>query len=128
MFIRFVVLRQDEDSGCLEGVFQAAYRLRDEKRFDPAGANRFEALRQWFNLHLPVPGRFSLTRGRQSHRQAICWFKPEATEHLGKISELALLLERGGIPVRKLRTSRPGYLVYEDQFQLAAVPFRDTTL
>ena len=30
MFVRFVSLCQDEDSHCLQGVFQAAYWLRDE--------------------------------------------------------------------------------------------------
>jgi hypothetical protein len=128
MFVRFVVLCKNKDSGCLEGVFQAAYRLYDEKRFDQAGATRFEALLQWFKLHLPAPSDFSLRRGHQGHRQAICWFKVQATEHLGKVWELATLLERYGVPTRRLRTSRPGYLVYEDQFQVAAVPFRDSKL
>ncbi len=126
MFVRFVVLLRDEDSQRLTGVFQAAYRLRDQGRLDNAEGRRFESLRRWFNEHLPVPVRFSRSRGRQAHRKAICWFKDDAVEHLGKIRELTALLERHGITTRRLWTDRPGYIVYEDDFQIAAVPFRDT--
>jgi hypothetical protein len=39
---------------------------------------------------------------------------------------LAVLLEHHGIATKKIRTDRPGYVVYEDAFQVAAVPFNDT--
>jgi hypothetical protein len=108
MFIRFVV----------------ACRLRDEGRL--VESSRFEAIGQWFNLHLPVPSRFRRSGGRQARRQAICWFRADATVQLGKVRELAALLDRHGVLTRKMRTRRPGYVVYEDPFQVAAVPFRDT--
>jgi hypothetical protein len=127
MFVRFVTPYRDEDSHRLEGVFQAVYRLRDEGRLRQGEAKWLEAMRQWFNAHLPVPTRFSLDRGRQAHRRAICWFRADAAEHLGKVRELVALLERHGVPTRRLRTPRPGYIVYEDAFQVAAVPFRDVT-
>src|SRR5262245_46477069 len=121
MFVRFVTLSRDEGSHCLEGVFQAAFRLRDRGRLGRDAARRFEGLRQWFNASLPVPTRFSRSKGRP----AVCWFKAEATEHLGKIRELVALLEGQGVRIRRLRTRRPGYVVYEDAFQVTAVPFRD---
>src|SRR5215472_349414 len=120
MFIRFVIPCKDEDSHCLTGVFQAAFSLRDRGLLDRAESRRFEALRQWFNARLPVPGRFSRSKGRQAHRQAICWLKPDAAEHLDKVRALAGLLEQHGIPTRVLRTKRPGYIVYEDKYQVAA--------
>ena len=123
MFVRFVTRCRDEESHHFEGVFQAAFRLRNRGRL--AEATRFEALRQWFNVHLPVPARFSLSRGRRAGRRAVCWFRADAVEHLGKVRELAALLERHGAPTRRLRAPRPGYVVYEDAFQVAAVPFRD---
>jgi hypothetical protein len=104
-------------------VFQAGYRLRDAGRLD--APRRFDTLLEWFNRHLPVPLRFRRPAGRQAHRHAICWFRNEAVEHVGKVRELAALLEQHGVPTRKLRTRRPGYVVYEDRFQVAAVPFRD---
>jgi hypothetical protein len=39
--------------------------------------------------------------------------------------ELAALLETSGVHTRMITTRRPGYIVYEDSHQVAAVPFRD---
>jgi hypothetical protein len=39
---------------------------------------------------------------------------------------LAAVLEQHGVSVEMLRTSKPGYVVYEDRYQVVAVPFRDT--
>ena len=36
------------------------------------------------------------------------------------------LKERYGIEVEIITTTRPGYIVYEDRFQVAAYPFADT--
>ncbi len=35
------------------------------------------------------------------------------------------MLESHGVPVRRLWTRHPGYIVYEDAFQVVTVPFRD---
>ena len=40
--------------------------------------------------------------------------------------EFCLLLEEEGVPVEILRTRRPGYILYEDEHQVAAYPFADT--
>jgi hypothetical protein len=36
------------------------------------------------------------------------------------------LVESAGIEIEELRTTRPGYLVYEDRHQVVALPFTDT--
>ena len=36
------------------------------------------------------------------------------------------LTERHGVPVSIYRTRRPGIVVYSDDYQIAAVPWRDT--
>jgi hypothetical protein len=104
-------------------VFQAAYRLRDQGLLADHEEDCFERLRRWFNRHLRVPDRFS--RPRRPH--AICWFKATAAEHIGRVRELAAMLEHHGVRTEMLQTNRPGYVVYEDDHQVAAVPFRDTT-
>ncbi len=38
----------------------------------------------------------------------------------------AEILERHGMAVRMIHTDRPGYVLYEDEFQIAAYPFADT--
>jgi hypothetical protein len=41
--------------------------------------------------------------------------------------ELARLVEDLGYSVRVVRTSRPGYTVYEDEYQVIAEPFHGST-
>jgi hypothetical protein len=126
MFVRFVIPCRQEQSHCRAGVFQAAYDLRDRGLLDDDELRRFEGLRQWFNRRLPVPARLSRSRRPHARRNAVCWFKADAAEYIGRARELAALLGRHGVPTRELRTGRPGYVVYEDEYQVAAVPFRDT--
>jgi len=38
------------------------------------------------------------------------------------------ILERHGIYVKMIRTDKPGYVIYEDDWQLVAEPFRKGTL
>jgi hypothetical protein len=41
---------------------------------------------------------------------------------------MANILERNGIYVKKIRTNRPGYVIYEDRWQIVAEPFRKGTM
>ena len=40
--------------------------------------------------------------------------------------ELAAMLDQHSLAVRVLTTSKPGYVVYEDEYQVLAEPFSDT--
>lgn len=53
----------------------------------------------------------------------ICWFKPCAIEHLQKMYEMIDILEEYHVYVWPVRCSKPGYIVYEDDEQVAVVPF-----
>jgi hypothetical protein len=57
---------------------------------------------------------------------AISWFKDSAVEHVARGHQLAKFLTGHGAPVSLLRTRRPGYVVFQDAFQVAAYPFADT--
>ena len=126
MFVRFVIARIDKDSHCLTGVFRAAAWLQEQGTLDAAAEKRIEQFLCWFNQRLPVPNRFARSRRPRAHPNAICWFKTTAREFLDKVRELTALLARHGLPTQTLQTQRPGYVVYEDEYQVVAVPFRDT--
>ncbi len=121
-YLRFVVLETHEDSHCLMGVFQACYRLRPE--FDGYEEAWLQRTLWWFDDYLAAPDRFSRP-GRPSCA-AICWFRDSATIHIARIRDLTALLEHHGVITLMLRTDRPGYIVYEDRYQVAAIPFRET--
>ena len=126
MFIRFVARIRHEESHRRTGVFQAADRLSRRGVLSAEEENRYEAVRQWFQRHLPVPRRLSRSGRRHACRKAICWFKKDANRYIDRVKSLVALLERHGIAMEMIRTERPGYVVYEDSYQIAAVPFRET--
>jgi len=56
----------------------------------------------------------------------LSWIRASAQEHLNRLRRLAALAEAGGSVIDELRTTRPGYVVYEDAHQVVALPFADT--
>jgi hypothetical protein len=43
------------------------------------------------------------------------------------VRSLCELLEHKGIAVTELRTEKPGYVVYQDEYQVVAMPFESET-
>ena len=121
MYIRFTV---PSDAWRTErrvpsGLFAATYRLADDGRFEEGEHLWFIDEMRWFNRYLP-----SAPIG--SHRRAVCWFRGDAGEAISRVWRIVCLVEHEGIPVRVYRTRRPGIVVYSDDLQIAAVPWRDT--
>jgi hypothetical protein len=52
--------------------------------------------------------------------------RPKAAEVIARVQEVVDLLNKADVPARVITTSKPGYIVYEDEYQIAALPFRDT--
>ncbi|HET9184292.1 MAG TPA: hypothetical protein VFP59_19395 [Candidatus Angelobacter sp.] len=123
-YVRFVIGRKDEDSHVEQGIFQAAALALEWGQITGSDADELNELRMWFSDNLERPTSF----GRNSLHRGICWFKTHSAEHISRIWEMVRILERNGIYVKKIRTDRPGYLVYEDEWQIVAEPFRKGTL
>ena len=125
MYVRFVTPDLHEDSHQELGVFQAVFNLRDAGALSNDQELILEELRTWFNQNLAKPKKF--TNAKPPHyrkrQNGISWFKGSAKEHISKIWELVALLEARDIKVEMIKTHRPGYVIYEDQFQIVAVPF-----
>jgi hypothetical protein len=124
MFLRFETYRLDLDSGMPEGLFTQAYALFDSDHLPESQRLAIDEHLSWFRKNLPIPDRFSRKRN-SSHKKAhgIAWFKDTAVHPLARMRELARLVEDLGYSVRVVRTSRPGYIVYEDEYQVIAEPF-----
>lgn len=126
MLLRFVTAQLDPHSGRRQGLFQAAVSLKQAGALSAADHDTLERLLSWFSRNLQTPARLSLSGRPGRQAQAICWFKDGATKHIGNMREYGLVLEQYGLLIEELRTSRPGYVVYQDRHQLAAYPFADT--
>jgi hypothetical protein len=123
-YVRFVIGRKDEEGDVEQGIFQATARTLEWQDITGSDADRLNELRAWFNKNLETP----TSSGRDKLRLGICWFKTGSTEHINRISEMVDILERNGIIVKKIRTDKPGYVIYEDEWQLVAEPLRGDTM
>jgi hypothetical protein len=126
MYIRFVILNKDPNSGRRQGLFHALRDLKDSGQLNLHEQARYNIILEWFNQNLEKP--FSLARSRKTHAKsvALSWFKNDAKEHIIRMWELGDILKTHGIDVDMIRTDRPGYIVYEDEIQIAAEPFQET--
>ncbi len=126
MYIRFVIHRNHEDSGRREGLFQALCRLDTQGVLSPHEQDQWDEIYEWFRHNLKKPRSFTRSSKPRAKQVALSWFKDSATEHVAKMRGLVQILEAHRISVEMLRTERPGYVVYQDEFQVSAEPFRET--
>lgn len=126
MYVRFVIHKLDEDSGRRQGLFQAMSDLDYEGILLLYEQGLYDDIYEWFRHNLKKPRSLSRSGKTGAKAAAISWFKDSAKDHIEKMREIAFVLESHGIAVEMIQTERPGYIVYEDQFQVAAEPYADT--
>jgi len=128
MYLRFVVPHIDEDSERMVGVFHALWDLRVRGLLYPYEEKQHDALRHWFSWWLRRPTRSTVAKPPywRKKNKAICWFRDSAETHIWQIWGIVAILQDHGVPVQMLKAKRVGYVVYEDEYQVAAVPFAET--
>jgi hypothetical protein len=126
MFVRFVIHSNDADSGRRQGLFWALSDLDDAGRLLPHEQATWEEVHEWFRENLTTPASFSRSSRPHAKHVALSWFKDSATAHVANMYALVQVLKDHGIAVDVIRTARPGYIVYEDEYQIAAEPFNET--
>ena len=124
MFIRFIVAKRHADTHEPMGIFEAVDLLPRVGLVPDWHERRLAELMDWFRAHLPFPGRVARSARPNATHRALSWFKASATEHIAQARELAAVLEANDIRTEMLTADRPGYIVYEDEFQVLAEPFR----
>ena len=126
-YVRFVTGTIDEYSHVRRGVFQAVADLVDNNELPPHELEELQAVRAWFNRYLDAPDRFSRSQKPGAAAKAISWYKSSANQHIRHMHTMCRILNENGIPTEMITSSRPGYIVYEDEYQIAAIPFGETT-
>ena len=130
IYLRFVLPRKHPASGVRDGIFGAAYELSDSDTLSEAQERELDSLLRWFEFNIDMPFRFNRTRSKGYYRRetkGISWFKSTAHSHLEKARRLVGILEDNGFHITMIRTRNPGYIVHEDDHQILAEPFGDTT-
>jgi hypothetical protein len=113
-FLRFVTDDRDTQTGKYAGVFEIAYRLCREPDTGSVTRDQLRAELDWFEKHLPVAD--------PKNGAAVFFFKSDGGECTRRIWELARLLSEAGTAVTLKKVRHPGRIVYEDQYQVAAIP------
>jgi hypothetical protein len=130
-FLRFVVGHDDPKIGTRAGLFDVAYTLQHQPTTPTYQSANLEALLAWFKSNLMVPSRFSRSASKGAWRRrakGVCWFKPTAREHIAKMYELAAIIEDLGHYTDVVKCARPGFIVYEDEFQIVTELFTDAAI
>lgn len=99
-----------------KGVFSMFQKLLKEETMEAEDAELYLEIDSWFAENLPWPP--------QCKRQepVVCWFKTENAEEMMKMIRPALwLLEKYDHPYYLVFTNSPGEIVYEDEYQIAAL-------
>jgi len=122
MFIRFTAEFKNEDGDIDTGVFQAAGFLRRSDKTYEYDKNHLLELSDWFNQHLEKPTRFNKPSRKNGLNISLSWFKSTATEHLQKMYEMKQILDKYEIEVTVIKRENPGYIIYEDDYQVSTFP------
>jgi hypothetical protein len=107
------------------GLFTILYRLEHAGQLAPEEIVWFHEQEAWVNRHLVAPDRLARSSRPGAAKAAVLWFKATATAHVSRMHDLAALLRHKDIPVQMVSSDKPGYIVYEDVYQVAAEPFSD---
>ena len=126
-YLRFVTTRRHRDSGASEGLFAAAYDLRRAGAFAVHEALWFQQTVGWFERHVKAPKRVDLDLPYWSKQEdrVVWWWHAEAATPIRHMRHLATMLREHGVVVRVLRSAKPRLIVYDDDVQVGAIPFRD---
>jgi hypothetical protein len=121
MYLRFVVGLDNADHRQLTGVITEARLLRDNDELHDYEDAWLQEQFDWFNAHIPVPPY------SKSNWPSGCsaWFKNNgvASEAINRVWEFVNLLKENGKNVRVLKSKKPGYVLYEDDFQIVVTEF-----
>lgn len=118
MFIRFATLERDIDTGRSIGILVAGHTLRDVGEISVDEHRELRLRLKWFNDNLHIPPTYD----DPQNKRALSWFKSSATKPIQYMWDLKRMLDQHGFHVDVLKTLEPGKIIYEDDWQVVAIP------
>ena len=127
MYLRFKTQFINEDDKPNNGIFQAMRFMREHSLTHDEDEAMLKELTEWFDHNLTEPNWYTNEKRKYGVRaKAICWFIDSATVYIQKVHELIIILEKYDLIVERVTTKHPGTIVYKDEFQIAAIPFKSS--
>lgn len=101
------------------GIFVAVDHLRRAGMLSAEEEGSYLDIDDWFREHLPNPPFYE----DGNSIGAVTWFKtPLSREMTERIDELKAILDAHGVEHDVVSALEPGRIVYEDEYQVGAVP------
>ena len=122
MYIRFITEFINEYDEKETGVFQALGFLLRSYHVQDYDATRLEEIRTWFSKYLDKPTKFNKSKSKNNENAAICWYKSNSKEHIKRMYDLIPIFENYDIVITVIKRENPGYIIYEDKYQIATLP------
>ena len=113
-YLRFVVQQR---RGTWIGLFQSSDLLDSTTDLPASVRSQVRVTFKWFSQHLSFPGRLP--------PNAVCWFRADAVECIQRLRVLIEAYRMAGHAILMQATQVPGRVVYQDDIQVAAVPYSD---
>lgn len=125
MYLRFTTQFINIDGEAKTGIFMALRYLREDYSLtSDEDIDKLNALTVWFDRNLGAPTRFSKGKSKLNADVSLSWFKDSAKEHIKKIQDLIAIAEKYDIVIDRIASRNPGYIVFEDEYQVSAIPFK----
>ena len=113
-FVRLSIDSTDPSSGHPQGILRATSAIEDDPRLSGFDRTKLKRAIRWFNRHLHAPKLWD--------RRAVFWFRLEATSFREQAWPIVRVLQICGHSVWMTTSTSPGWIIYQDDLQIAAVP------
>jgi hypothetical protein len=124
VFLRFITQYINGNSETETGIFNAMRFVRDNPLTNENDAIKLTEIYSWFDKYLQAPDKFSNAKNNNPAAVSLSWFKDTANVDIRKMYEAKEILFKYDILVEVINTRNPGYIVYEDNQQVSAIPFK----
>jgi hypothetical protein len=126
MYLRFTTQFTNPYGEMQTGIFMALKYLREDYLLtNNEDVKKLKELTVWFSENLKKPDRLSTGTSKHNANVSLSWFKDTANDHLKKMQDFIKIAEHYDIVIERIISKNPGYVVYEDEYQVSAVPFRN---
>ncbi|GAA2293026.1 hypothetical protein [Streptomyces violaceusniger] len=122
LYVRFQSPVRNE-RGHFSGVFGLVNGLARSGKLSAEQERFRRANNDWYNAAYPDPSTVDPTvYDHALHPGAAAWFKSTSRELITRVDGYLEILTAHGIECRMIRSSNPGRVVYEDEYQIIVVP------
>jgi len=125
MYLRFTTQFINPYGELETGIFMALKYLRDDHSLTKEEhIIKLKELSRWFDKNLEKPTRLSKGTSKYNADISLSWFKDSAQEHIKKMQDFIEIAGHYDMIIERIASKNPGYIVFEDDYQVSAVPFK----